>query len=65
MKQAARNGIVSIIKMNNPRLEAYKHIFPRQELGHDPCAFSLDLTHGGNGPEQAMQDAANVKRSNG
>ena len=58
VKQAARTGVVSIFDMNNPRLKANKLTFPLQALGHDLYSFSLDLTHGGNGPEQAMQAAA-------
>ena len=35
VKQAARNGVVSISDMTNLRLEMHNHIFPLQELGHD------------------------------
>ena len=59
VKQAARNCVVSIFDMNNRRLEANKLTFPLQALGHDLYCFSLDLTHGGNGPELTMQAAAN------
>ena len=59
VKQAAHNGVVSIFDMNNPRLEAKKLTFLLQALGRD-LSFSLDLTHAGNGPEPAMQAAANA-----
>ena len=54
VKQAARNGVVSVFDMTNPRLETYNHTFPLQELGHHLHSFSLDLAGGGNGPELAM-----------
>ena len=54
VKQAARNGVVSIFDMTNPRLQTHNHTFPLQELGHDIYSFSLDLAGGGNGPELAM-----------
>ena len=60
VKQAARNGVVSIFDMNNPILEANKLTFPLQAVGRDLYYFSLDLTRGGNGPELAMQAAANA-----
>ena len=60
VKQAVRNGVVSIFDMNNPRLEANILTFPLQAVGHDLYYFSLDLTRGGNGPELAMQAAANA-----
>ena len=60
VKQAARNGVVSIFDMTNPRLGTHNHTFPLQELGHDLYSFSLDFTGGGNGPELAMQAAANA-----
>ena len=60
VKQTARNGVVSIFDVTNPRLEAHNHTFPLQELGHDIYYFSLDLAGGGNGPELAMQAAANA-----
>ena len=59
VKQAARTGVVSIFDMNNPRLEAKKLTFLLQALGRN-LSFSLDLTHAGNGPEPAMQAAANA-----
>ena len=61
MKQATRNGVMSIFDMDNPRLEANKPMFPLQALGHDLYSFSLDITHGGNGPELAMQAAVNAE----
>ena len=39
VKQAARNGVVSILDMNNLRLQANKFAFPLQEMGHDLCTF--------------------------
>ena len=59
-KQAARNGVVSIFDITNPRLETHSHMFPLQELGHDLYSFSLDLAGGGNGPALAMQAARNA-----
>ena len=60
VKQAARNDVVSIFNMTSPRLETHNQTFPLQELGHDLYYFSLDLAGGGNGPELAMQAAANA-----
>ncbi|CAN0549652.1 unnamed protein product, partial [Laminaria digitata] len=60
VKQAARNGVVSIFDTTNPRLGTHNLIFPLQELGHDLYSFSLDLTGGGNGPGLAMQAATNA-----
>ena len=60
VKQAARYGVVSTFDMNNPRLEANKLTFPPQALRHNLYSFSLGITHGYNGPEQAMQAAANA-----
>ena len=60
VKQAARNGVVPIFDMTNPRLKTHNHTFPLQELGHDPDSLSLDLAGGDNGPELAMQAAANT-----
>ena len=59
VKQAARNGVVPIFDMTNSRLETHNHTFPLQELGHDLYCFSLDLAGDDNGPELAMQAAAN------
>ena len=61
VKQAARNGVVSIFDMTNPRLETHNHTCPLQELGHDLCSFSLDPAGSGNGLERAMQAPANAK----
>ena len=41
VKQAARNGVVSILDMNNLRLQANKFAFPLQEMGHDLCTCLL------------------------
>ena len=35
VKQAARNGVVCMFDMTNPRLETHNHTFPLQDLGHD------------------------------
>ena len=35
VKQAARNDVVSIFDMTNPRLETHNHALLLQELGHD------------------------------
>ena len=60
VKQAARNGVISVFDVTKPRLETRKHTIPLQELGHHLYSFSLDLAGGGNGPELAVQAAANV-----
>ena len=60
VKHAARNGVVSIFDMTNPRRETYNHTFPLQDLGHDLYSFSLDLAGGGNGTELAMHASANA-----
>ena len=60
VKQTARNDVVSIFNMTNPRLETHNHTFPLQELGHDLYSFSLDLAGGGSGPELAIQAAVNA-----
>ena len=60
VKQAVRNGVVSIFDMTNSRLETHNHTFPLQQLGHDLYYFLLDLAGGGNGSELAMQAAANA-----
>ena len=52
--------MVPIFDMTNPRLKTHNHTFPLQELGHDPDSLSLDLAGGDNGPELAMQAAANA-----
>ena len=59
VKQAARNGVVSIFDMTNPKLETHANTFPLQELGHDLYYLSLNLAGGGIGPELAMQAEAN------
>ena len=52
VKQAARNDVVSVFNMNDPRLEILKHTFPLQELGQDLYYyFSLGLAGGSNGPD--------------
>ena len=60
VKQAARNGVVSISDMTNPRLETHDRTCPLQELGHDLYYFSLDLAGCGNGSKLAMQAASNI-----
>ena len=60
VKQAARNGVVSIFDTTKPRLDTHNHTFPLQELGHYLYYFSLDLAGGGNEPELAMQAAENA-----
>ena len=58
VKQAARNGLVSIFDMTNPKLETHNHTFPPKELGS--YSFSLDVAGGGNGPKLGIQAAANA-----
>ena len=58
VKQASRNGIVSIFDKYNPRLEANNFMLSLQELENDPDFFSLDLVSGSSAPELAMQAAA-------
>ena len=60
VKQDARNGVVSIFDMDNPRPETHSPTIPLQELGRASYSFSLDLVGSGNGPERAMQAAANA-----
>ena len=59
VKQAARNGIVSIFDMDSPRLEANNFTLPLQELGSDLYSFSLDFTNA-TGAELAMQTTADA-----
>ena len=58
VKQAARNCLVSIFGMTNPKLETHNHTFPPKELGS--YSFSLDVAGGGNGPELGIKAAANA-----
>ena len=58
VKQASRNGIVSIFDKYNPTLEANNFTLSLQELKNDPDFFSLDLVGGSSAPELAMQAAA-------
>ena len=58
VKQASRNGVVSIFDKYNPRLKANNFTLPLQELENDPYFFSLDLVSGSSAPELAMQAAA-------
>ena len=46
VKQASRNGVVSIFDKHNPRLEANDFTLPLQELENDVYFFSLDLVSG-------------------
>ena len=57
VKQAARNGIVSIFDMNTPRLETDNFTIPLQELGYDLYYFSLYFNDGIDRPELAMHAA--------
>ena len=58
VKQASRNGVVSIFDKYNPRLEANNFTLPLQELENDLYFVSLDLVSGSSAPELAMQAAA-------
>ena len=58
VKQASRNGVVSIFDKYNPRLEANNFTLPLQELENELYFFSLDLVSGSSAPELAMQAAA-------
>ena len=58
VKQASRNGVVSIFDKYNPRLEANNFTLPLQGLENDLYFFSLDLVSGSSAPELAMQAAA-------
>ena len=58
VKQASRNGVVSIFDKCNPRLEANNFTLPLQELGNDLYFFSLDIVSGSSASELAMQAAA-------
>ena len=58
VKQASRNGVVSIFNKYNPRLEANNFTLPLQELENDLYFFSVDLVSGSSAPELAMQAAA-------
>ena len=60
VKLVARNGVVSIFDVNNPRLEANTLTFRHQELGHDLYYLSLIFTDGSNGLEVAMQVAVDT-----
>ena len=58
VKQASRNGVVSIFDKYNPRLQANNFTLPLQELENDLYFFSLDLFSESSAPELAMQAAA-------
>ena len=58
VKQASRNGVVSIVDKYNPRLEANNFTLPLQELENDLYFSSLDLVSGSSASELAMQAAA-------
>ena len=58
VKQASRNGVVSIFNKYNPRLEANNFTLPFQKLENDLCFFSLDLVSRSSAPELEMQAAA-------
>ena len=58
VKQASRNGVVSIFDKYNPRLETNNFTLPLQELENDLYFFSLDLVSGSSASELAMQAAA-------
>ena len=58
VKQASRDGVVSIFDKYNPRLEANNFTLPLRELENDLYFFSLDLVGGSSAPELAMQAAA-------
>ena len=58
VKQAPRNGVLSIFDTYNPRLEANNFTLPPQELENDLYFFSLDFVSGSSAPELAMQAAA-------
>lgn len=60
VKQVARNGVVSILENDNPRLEAKTFECSLQQLGHNLYYTSLDLTDSGNEPVLAKQAAANT-----
>ena len=60
VKQASRNGVVSIFDKHNPRLEADNFALPLQEFEDDPYFFSLDLVSGSSAPKLAIQAAANA-----
>ena len=63
VKQAARNDIVSIFDMDDPRLEANNFNPPLQELGYDLYSFSLDLSNKICAAELAMQATAKATLS--
>ena len=46
--------------MRNLRLDANILKFSFEQMRHDLYPFSLDLTHGGQGPELVTKAAANV-----
>ena len=58
VKQASRNGVISIFDKYNPRLEANNFTLPLQKLENDLYFFSLDLVSGSSAPELATQAAA-------
>lgn len=60
MKQDARNGVVSIIDMDSPRLEANDLILPLQELASDLYFSQLDLIDRSGAPELVMKAVAHA-----
>ena len=58
VKQASRNGVVSIFDKYHPRLEANNFTLSLQELENDLYFFLLDLVSASSAPELAMQAAA-------
>ncbi|CAM9790762.1 unnamed protein product, partial [Sphacelaria rigidula] len=57
VKQATRNGVVSIFDINNPRLETNNFTVPLQELESDLYFFSLELSSRNNASGLALQAA--------
>lgn len=60
VNQAARNGVVSILDLDNRRLECNNFTLPLQELGYDFYSFLQNFTDGRDEQEPAMQVAANI-----
>ena len=58
VKQASRNGVVSIFDKYNPRLEANNFTLPLQELENDLYFVSLGLISERSAPELAKQAVA-------
>ncbi|CAM9564750.1 unnamed protein product, partial [Sphacelaria rigidula] len=57
VKQATRNGVVSVFDMNNARLETNNFTVPLQELESDLHFFSLELSSGNDASRLALQAA--------